>query len=85
MSLRTLENVKTQFVDVSKLIVGKAELIGNGNTGDVKLVFWKDTLSKFLNEEYDTYDLLVMRSSTYNISLYHGLTSRTYLKKSSQS
>ena len=77
--------MKTQFVDVSKLIVDKAELIGNGNTGDVKLVFWKDTLSKFLNEEYDTYDLLVMRSSTYNISLYHGLTSRTYLKKSSQS
>ena len=49
--IHILENVKTQFVDTSKLIADKAELIGNDNTGDVKLVFWKGTFSKFLNEE----------------------------------
>ena len=41
------DQLKIQFVDGIKQIADKAKVIGNYDTGGVKLLFWKDIFSKF--------------------------------------
>ena len=76
------EHIKTQFIDNTKKLTNKTEILVNDEDDTIKIVFMRDSFDAIKKEREGVYELYNLRLGIFNNVLYLGSIANTYYKKS---